>query len=112
MLSHSTIALVLSASVAGVFWLVRLKSTLTAPEITAMPETAHIRQQQEMSELIQETANLLDEGAADMPLAFFEACEHLHLRVAQLMRTTFLAVQKKPAAGGYTNLQGEVLTAV
>ncbi|MBN4180726.1 hypothetical protein [Pseudomonas savastanoi] len=64
-----------------------------------MPESAHIKQQlQEMTELIQEMANLLDEGAEDSPLAFFEACEDLQLQVTQLMRATFLAVQKKPEA--------------
>ncbi|WP_024677696.1 hypothetical protein [Pseudomonas syringae] len=62
-----------------------------------MPESAHIKQQlQEMSELIQDMANILDEGAEDSPLAFFEACEDLQLQVTHLMRATFLAVQKKP----------------
>lgn len=64
-----------------------------------MPNTATIKQQlQEMGELVQEMANLLDEGVDDAPLAFFEACEDLHLQVTQLMRATFLAVQQKPVA--------------
>lgn len=62
-----------------------------------MLNTAQIKQQlQEMGELVQEMANLLEDGTDDVPLAFFEACEDLQLQVTQLMRATFLAVQQKP----------------
>lgn len=62
-----------------------------------MLNTAQIKQQlQEMGELVQEMANVLEDGSDDAPLAFFEACEDLQLQVTQLMRATFLAVQQKP----------------
>ena len=51
---------------------------------------------QELSELVQEMGNILDEGEEDAPLGFFEACEEMQLQVTQLMRATFLAVQKNP----------------
>ena len=62
-----------------------------------MLNTAQIKQQlQEMGELVQELATVLEDGTDDAPLAFFEACEDLQLQVTQLMRATFLAVQQKP----------------
>lgn len=62
-----------------------------------MLNTAQIKQQlQEMGELVQELANVLEGDTDDAPLAFFEACEDLQLQVTQLMRATFLAVQQKP----------------
>ncbi|CAH0169375.1 hypothetical protein I5R92_18220 [Pseudomonas carnis] len=49
-----------------------------------------------MGDLIQDMANVLEDGTDDAPLAFFEACEDLQLQVTQLMHATFLAVQQKP----------------
>lgn len=54
------------------------------------------RRIRQLGVLIQEMENILDEGAEDAPLAFFEACEEAQLQVTQLMRSTFLAVQVEP----------------
>ncbi|KWV74961.1 hypothetical protein GIB64_11610 [Pseudomonas lactis] len=62
-----------------------------------MLNAPQIKQQlQVMGDLIQDMANVLEDGADDAPLAFFEACEDLQLQVTQLMHATFLAVQQKP----------------
>lgn len=54
----------------------------------------------QLSELIQDMASIVDDGTADTPLAFFEACEEAQHQVTQLMRAAFIAVQATNQLGG------------
>ncbi|AZF03596.1 MULTISPECIES: hypothetical protein [unclassified Pseudomonas] len=53
------------------------------------------QQLQEMGELIQDIAYLLEDSTDNAPLAFLEVCANLQLQLSQLMRATFMAVQQK-----------------
>ncbi|MAB98756.1 MAG: hypothetical protein CMK71_11930 [Pseudomonadaceae bacterium] len=54
------------------------------------------KQIRQLGELVIEMERILDDASDDTPLAFFEACEEAQHQVTQLMRSAFIAVQRKP----------------